>query len=348
MDEKRLDSRASKPTIRDVATLAGVATGTVSRVLNANTTVRAEIRRKVQRAIDELGFAPNAVARSMRIRSTHTIGCILREINIPQLAGFVQAAHDVLDEEGFSLVISNSEGRKERERELLNRLSRRQADGVMIGPYTPIEGEFEAYLRDLDVPLVLIDRDRPLWADAVMADHRGGMREAMNHLLDLGHRRIVLITGQQSLYPASERIRGYQDALAARGLPFDASLVHAGSFLPEAGFSTASAVFGQRRRPTAVICGGIDMLSGVLRAIRARGLRIPDDVSLIASGYSELAELVSPSVAVIGWDQSEIGRIAAGMLLHQIRNRRNRDPYRVLVPSEFVPRASVGPPACAS
>jgi LacI family transcriptional regulator len=341
-------SSGSKLTIRDVATAAGVSTGTVSRVLNANATVRPDIRRKVQRAIDELGFAPNAVARSMRIRSTHTIGCILREINIPQLAGFVRAAHDVLDEVGFSLVISNSEGRKGRERELLSRLSRRQADGVMIGPYTPIAGEFEAFLRDLDIPIVLIDRDQPAWADAVMADHAQGMRMAVGHLLDLGHRRVALITGEHGLYPARERIRGYQEAYAVRGLEPDPSLIHALSFLPGAGFRVTSALLGQRDPPTAVISGGIDMLSGVLRAVRGRGLRIPEDVSVIASGHSELAELVTPPIAVIGWDQAEVGRIAADMLLDRIRSEGAREARCVLVPNEFIVRASVGSPGRAT
>jgi LacI family transcriptional regulator len=337
-------SSGSKLTIREVATAAGVSTGTVSRVLNANATVHPDIRRKVQRAIDDLGYSPNAVARSMRIRSTHTIGCILREINIPQLAGFVKAAHDVLDEVGFSLLISNSEGRKERERELLSRLSRRQADGVMMGPYTPIAGEFEAFLRDLDIPIVLIDRDQPAWADAVMADHAQGMRSAVGHLLDLGHRRVALITGERGLYPARERIRGYQEAFAARGLEPDPSLIQAGSFLPNAGFRITSAMLGQRDPPTAVISGGIDMLSGVLRAVRGRGLRIPEDVSVVASGHSELAELVTPPIAVIGWDQAEVGRIAAGMLLERIRNDDVPEARRVLVPNEFIARASVGRP----
>ena len=344
MAEQQAAGRSSKLTIRDVATAAGVSTGTVSRVLNANATVHPDIRRKVQRAIDDLGYTPNAVAQSMRIRSTHTIGCILREINIPQLAGFVKAAHDVLDEVGFSLLISNSEGRKERERELLSRLSRRQADGVMMGPYTPVPGEFEAFLRDLDIPIVLIDRDQPDWADAVMADHADGMRLAVGHLLDLGHRHVALITGDAGLYPARERVRGYREAYAARNLEPDPALVHAGSFLPGAGFRITSALLGQRNPPTAIISGGIDMLSGVLRAVRGRGLRIPEDVSLIASGHSELAELVSPAVAIIGWDQAEVGRIAAGMLLDRIRNDGPHEPRRVLVPNEFIPRASLGPP----
>jgi LacI family transcriptional regulator len=334
-------SRGSKLTIHDVATAAGVSTGTVSRVLNANATVGPDIRRRVQQAIDELGYTPNAVARSMRVGSTHTIGCILREINIPQLAGFVKAAHDVLDEVGFSLVISNSEGRMERERELLSRLSRRQADGVMMGPYTSISGEFEAFLRDLDIPIVLIDRDQPAWADAVMAE---GMRLAVGHLLDLGHRRIALITGERGLYPARERVRGYQEAYTSRGLQGDPSLVHVGSFLPGAGFRFTSAMLGQRNPPTAIISGGIDMLSGVLRGIRGRGLRIPEDVSVVASGHSELAELFTPPVAIIGWDQAEIGRIAAGMLLDRIGHDGVHEPRRVLVPNEFISRASVGPP----
>ena len=227
---------------------------------------------------------------------------------------------------------------------MLSRLSRRQADGVMMGPYTPIAGEFEAFLRDLDIPIVLIDRDQPDWADAVMADHADGMRLAVGHLLDLGPRRVALITGDPGLYPARERVRGYQEAYAARNLEPDPSLVHAGSFLPGAGFRITSALLGQRNPPTAIISGGIDMLSGVLRAVRGRGLRIPDDVSLIASGRSELAELVSPPVAVIGWDQAEVGRIAAGMLLDRIRNDGPHERRRVLVPNEFIPRASVGPP----
>ncbi|MBV9115097.1 MAG: LacI family DNA-binding transcriptional regulator [Hyphomicrobiales bacterium] len=338
-----MEHRVAKLTIREVARAAGVSVGTVSRVLNDNATVQPEIRRTVQKAIADLGYSPNAVAQSMRIRSTHTIGCVIREINISQLAAFVRAAHDVLDEAGFSLLISNSEGRREREFELLSRLARRRTDGVMIGPYTPITGDFENFLRDLDTPIVIVDRDQPDWADAVMADHAHGMRLATGHLLDLGHRRIALLTGDAGLYPARERLRGFHEAYASRGLSADPSLIHAMSFLPAAGFRFTSAMLGQRDPPTAVISGGIDMLSGVLRAIRARGFAIPGDISVIASGHSELAELFSPAIAVITWDQAEVGRIAAGMLLDRVRKLATDKPRHVLLPAEFVIRPSVGP-----
>jgi LacI family transcriptional regulator len=335
----------AKPTIREVAVVAGVSVGTVSRVLSAHTTVQIDIRRKVQRAIDQLGFSPNAVAQSMRIGSTHTIGCVIREINISQLAAFVRAAHDVFDEAGFSLLISNSEGRPERERELLSRLARRQTDGVMIGPYTPIAGEFAEFLRELDIPIVLVDRDQPAWADAVMADHAEGTRLAVSHLLEIGHRRIALITGEARLFPGGERVRGYREAYTIRGVTPDTSLIHAVSFLPDAGFRFTSSMLCQRDPPTAIISGGIDMLSGVLRAIRGRGLSIPNDISVIASGHSELAELHAPPIAIISWDQAEVGRIAAGMLLDRMGSEKAREAHHVLVPNEFILRSSIGSPA---
>jgi LacI family transcriptional regulator len=339
-----MNPRVTKHTIRDVALAAGVSVGTVSRVLNAHPAVKPDLRRKVQQAIDELGYSPNAVAQSMRIRSTFTIGCVLRDITIPQLAGFVRAAHDVLDAAGFSLLISNSEGREERERELLGRLARRQADGVMIGPYTPIEGEFESFLRNLGIPVILVDRDPVPWADSVTSDHAGGTRAAVTHLLRLGHRRIALITGGQGLYPARERMRGYREAHEAMGLAPDPSLVEPGSFLARAGFSFSAARLEQDDPPTAIIAGGVNMLAGVLRAAHSRGLRIPEDVSVIGAGDSELAELHTPPVAVVTWDQAEVGRIAAGLLLDRLRGDGPATGRHMLVPNEFILRASVGPP----
>lgn len=334
-------------TIRDVAREAGVSVGTVSRVLNRNATVRADVRSKVQSAIDQLGYIPNGVAQSMRNRSTQTVGCIIREINIPSLAAFVRAAHDVLDEAGFSLLITNSEGRQDRERELLIRLNRRQTDGIMMGPYTPVDDAFESFLRGLNVPLVLVDRDRPAWADAVMTDHAHGVRVATGHLLGLGHRRIAILTGEANLYPARERLRGYEEAHRQSGMPIDRALIQAGSFLPSAGFRHASSMLEGDDRPTAIIAGGIDMLPGVLRAVRVRGLKIPRDVSIVAAGDSELAELYTPAISVQRWDQAEAGRTAAALILDRILRRSERRPRHVLLPNEFTIRDSTAPPPTA-
>jgi LacI family transcriptional regulator len=334
----------AKLTIRDVARKAGVSIGTVSRVLNRKETVRADIRQRVDLAIDTLGYSPNTIAQSMRSRTTQTIGCIIREISIPPLAAFVRAAHDVLHEAGYALVLTNSEGNAERERELLKRLNRRQTDGILLGQYSPLTDEFDGFLRSLNMPIVLVDRDRPTWADSVAADHFHSAKRIADHLLSLGHRRIAVITGPEDLFPGGERLRGYRAAHQERGIAIDPQLVSDTSFLAKSGFSFMSGLLGQRDRPTAVIAGGIDMLDGVLRAIRARGLRIPDDISVVGAGDSSLTELHTPPISVSHWSQTEIGRIAAEMLLDRITGRAEGEARHVLVPTEFVLRESTAPP----
>ena len=340
-----MNKRRGGPTIKDVAEAAGVSIGTASRVINKKATVRPEIRTAVLSAIDKLNYRPNAVAQSMRRNSTQLIGCIIREINIPSLAAFVRATHDVLDQAGYSLVISNSEGIREREIELIDRLGRQQTDGVILGPYSAVDGEFEKVLRDFGSPIVLVDRDTPAWCDAVMADHAGSIEAATTRLLNLGHRRICILTGQTGLYPARERVRGYRRAFERAGLPVDETYVRTTGFLANEGFRHTSSMLGSAVPPTAIIAGGIDMLAGVLRAVRVRGLRIPHDVSVIGSGESELAELHSPPVSIQRWDQAEIGRTAAHLLLRRISGDRTSPPEHVLLPAEFVERGSIGPPS---
>lgn len=343
-----MQKKSGSITLREVARAADVSIGTASRVINNKESVRPAIRERVEQAIESLGYRPNAVAQSMRRRSTHMVGCIIREINIPSLAAFVRAAHDVLDRAGFSLLISNSEGRHDRERELLNRLDSQRTDGIMFGPYTPIDETFDAFLRNLDTTIVLVDRDQPEWADAVMADHAAGVFAATRRLLELGHRRIVLLTGEAGIYPARERLRGYRRAFAEAGLPVDEGLVRATGFLAAEGFRHTSSLLAGANLPTAVIAGGIDMLPGVLRAIRVRGLRIPDDISVVGAGDSELAELHTPPISVTRWEQAEIGRTAAHLLLRRMGESRDAPPEHVLLPTEFVQRDSIAPPPAAA
>ena len=331
-------------TIKDVAKLAEVSIGTASRVINRKQTVKPAIRARVLEAIDRLGYRPNAVAQSMRRQSTQMVGCIIREINIPTLADFVRAAHDVLDQAGFSLLISNSEGIESREKELLERLDSQRTDGILFGPYTEVDADFERLLKNINAPIVLVDRDEPEWADCVMADHAGSAYDATRHLLQLGHKRILLLTGKNSIYPARERIRGYRRAHEENGVPVDENLICATGFGSMVGFRHTSSNLAMAQPPTAVIAGGIDMLQGVLKAIRARDYVIPDDISVIAVGDSELAELYTPAISTIRWDQGEVGRSAAQLLLNRITSGKSDIPQRVLLPTEFVSRASTAAP----
>lgn len=335
---------SSKPTIKDVAKLAGVSLGTASRVVNNNVTVKPSIREKVTEAIKHLGYTPNAVAQSMRVGSTNTVGCILRDMTIPLLTDFVRAAHDTLQAEGFSLLISNTEGNESRERTLLANLARRRIDGVIIGPYSPIQGEFRDFLTNLGMPVVLLDRNEASWLDAVMIDHRNGMFHVVRKLLELGHRRIALITGEPRLYPARERLAGFNEAFAEFGVLPDPDLISTASFLAESAFDFVTEMFKGVQPPTAIIAGGMDMLAGVLRAVHTLGLVIPDDVSIVGAGDSELAELHAPPITMIDWDYANVGRIAVNLVVDRIRKKNTVEARHIIVPTRLVERASVAKP----
>jgi LacI family transcriptional regulator len=338
------DRAPASTTIKDVARIAGVSLGSVSRVLNDNPSVTAEVRERVLAAIEKLGYQPNAAAQSMRSQVSRTVGCIIRDINIPGLAAFVRAAHDVFVEAGYALLLSNSDGRAEREKELISVMAARRADALLIGQHSETDLELEGLLRRLDIPVVLIDRERPDWADSVMVDHRGGVRKATERLIQMGHRRIALITGRDSLFPARERMIGFRKAHETAQLPCDPDFIRSGSFTAEFGFEQTSLLMSVPNRPTAIIAGGIEMLPGVIRALRVRGLSIPEDVSLIGTLNSDLAELYEPPISVERWDYAEVGRIAARFALERLRGTGQEGPRRLIIPSEIVVRESCSPP----
>jgi LacI family transcriptional regulator len=337
----------SPPTIRRVAELAGVSLGTVSRVVNGKGNVSAAIRERVTRVIEETGYKPNLAAQTMRSRVSRIVACVIRDISIAGFAQFVRAADDVLSAAGYTLMLYNSEGRPARERELLSVISARRADALLIAQHSEADDAFNREMQSLGIPVVLIDRERPAWADAVMLDHRAGTRAVTERLLALGHRRIALLTGSPALYPARARIAGYEEAHAAAGVALDRRLIRNGTFESKFGFEETSMLLYGAQRPTALICGGIDMLPGILRATRARGLSIPRDVSIVGSMNSDLADLHQPPISVEDWDYAEVGRIAANLAMRRMTAGRPGEPRRVLVPTRVMMRescAAIGKP----
>jgi LacI family transcriptional regulator len=178
--------RAGVLTIRDVARSAGVAVGTVSRVLNKHASVSPEVRARVVEAIRILGYEPDAVAQSMRLRTTRTVACAIRDISIAGFGSFVKAAEQVLREAGYTLLLTNNDERPQRELELLTTFAKRRVDGVIMTISDEGDEDLRRALKEMRVPIVLMDRDTALDLDVVAIDHRGGARAAAAHLLDLG------------------------------------------------------------------------------------------------------------------------------------------------------------------
>ncbi len=330
-------------TIKDVARRAEVSLGSVSRVVNGNATVSDKVRIKVEQAISELGFRPNSAARTMRSRVSKTISCIIRDIEIAGFARFVRSADEVFMRAGYSLFVSNSEGRIDRERDLLSVIVSRKVDALLIAPSTETDRGMDALLKSLQIPVVLIDREQPSWADAVMVDHRGGVRQATERLIQLGHRRIALLTGKRDLFPSRERIAGYEAAILSNGLQVDPNFLRLGSFDAAYAFEQTSMLLAMASRPTAIIAGGIEMLPGVIRALRVHNLSMPKDISIVASMNSDLADLLSPSISVEDWDYSQLGSIAANLALSRLGDSNHKEAQRIIIPSHFIMRDSCGP-----
>jgi LacI family transcriptional regulator len=316
------------PTIRDVARAANVAIGTVSRVLNGHKSVSDDVRRRVLKAIKKLNYEPDPVAQSMRLRVTRTVACATRDISMPGFGAIIYAAEEVLRASGYTLLLATTDERKERELNLLRMFQQRRVDAVILTTSSEDDAELSKHIKQLEIPIVLLDRERPVELDAVTIDHR----------------RVALLTGRPSMRPARERIAGFKDALAQLGKQAKEGIIRTGGFSAEFGFREASSLLSSSNRPTAIIAGGMAMLAGVLQAVRARGLSIPEDVSVIAGADSDLAALTTPAVTAIRWSGTDEGRMAVQLLLNRLAGNREGPAQRVMLSTELIPRASCAPP----
>lgn len=338
----RTKAGAGKPTIRDVAEVAGVSQGTASRVIN-QLPVKPVLKARVDDAIAKLGYTPNALAQSMRLRSTRTIGILIRDFSVPGFASFVKMAQSILSDAGYVLMLAGSEDRPEREREILNAFIGR-VDGLILSTGSASNSLLENAGTNLSLPMIMLDREPSEHQDAIQIAHREGVHRALTYLFELGHRRVALITGDSNVRPARERILGYREAHVEHGIEIDKALIRTRNFSKEYAFTETSALLASKDRPTAIIVGGVAMLQGALRAIKTCNLRIPEDISLIGGTDPELAELVEPAVTVIQVDYHAIGAEAAQLMLDRLDNRIDPSPRIIKFDSTLIIRQSCSAP----
>jgi LacI family transcriptional regulator len=331
-------------TANDVARLAGVSIGTVSRVVNRNPTVAPEAKRRVEAAIAQLGWSPNAVAQSMRTASTRMIGCIFSDIRNPLYTSIIKGAEEALSAQGYVLMIASSHESSEREAALIDLFARRRADGLLLSLADETSQPVIDAISAAKVPTVLVERNLPLDVASVGTDHRAGMKRATQYLISLGHQRIALITGGQNNRAGRERLRGYIDAMQEAGININQDLLRLDSLSSNYAFNETQYLLGLTVPPTAIISGGNQMLAGVLRATRLKGVTIPTQLSVINSGDTELAELATPPVTVIRWDLEAVGREGATLLIKMITGTVAKNSGRIELPNEIILRESCAPP----
>jgi LacI family transcriptional regulator len=330
--------------MREVADRAGVAMSSVSRVLSGHPDVSPAMRDRVMSVVAEIGYQPDLLAQSLRRRATLSVGFVVGDIANPLLAEIVKGAERTLRDNGYSMLLTNSENQPERDAAHVRLFEQRRVDGLMLSLASEDNPETIRLLEQFDTPAVLVDRELPpdVGASAVLSDHRSGMRAAVEHLLDLGHRRIGLILGQP-MRPSRERRAGLEEAFAARSLPATYVVVE-GLLAAEHGRNATRQLLDAAEPPTAIVAGGNQLLVGTLEELLARDLRVGTDISLVSCDAIDVTELFTPPIAVVRRDNREIGRQAASLLLERVGDE---DPgaRTVVLPTTFEPRPSCAAPA---
>ncbi len=306
-------------TLRDVASRAGVSIGLASAAINRSAPVSERARARVAEAVAELGYVPHAGARSLRLGRSGLIGLVLPDITNPHFAGLAHAIEGACDAAGLLLTLSITSDDVERENRQVRLLRQQRADGLILIPGAR-SGEAAAELRGVIPPAtVLVDRRLPgLDADAVLLDNHAAARDLTAHLLSLGHRRIGIISGPPSIELARERLAGFRAAFAASDLPWAADLVADGGFQAEPAFAATLGLLDLADPPTALVSTSNHTTTGVLRAVAHRGLRCPEDVSIVGIDDLPSASVFSPRLTVAAQPVQMMGEVAVTLLLQRL------------------------------
>lgn len=307
-------------TIKEVAERAGVSPATVSRVMANAASVRPAYRERVLQAVAELDYRPNRLASNLRRQTTAMIAVVVSDIENPHFTQMVRAVEDAAYDRGFRVLLCNTDETAEKQRAYLDVLAAERVQGIILVPANPAPDGIDRVL-DLGIPVVAFDRlvdDQR--ADAVVIDNAEGGRRATTHLLEAGHRRIGFVGGAPEIQTARERESGYDAAMAAAGA---APLVANGAFRLDVGRAATNDLL-DRGDVTALVVANNLMTVGALQAIRARGLRVPDDIALVTIDDPFWAALTDPPLTALAQPVRRMADAAARLLFERIDGARDR------------------------
>jgi len=323
-------------TIQDVAKTAGVSVSTVSRVLNGKVDVASETQDRIRSVIDNLGYTTNLAARSMRSFKKNMVGLIMPDIAYPFAIEVMKGVNRAIAESEFDLMVYTTgdvrkSGRASHEQKYVSLLNNSITDGVII--VAPVTGEFST-----DAPIVSID---PLMSDpnyaSVHATNYRGASDVMNYLLGLGHKRIGFISGRAELESSNRRLKGYRDALQKVDILIDEQLIASGDYTTETGAKCARELLSLDNPPTAIFASNDQAAMGVYEVAQARGLRIPEDLSVV--GFDNIMESKYMGLTTVDQFISEMGFVATQMLIRLI-NGETLDSQTYKMQTQLIIRTS--------
>lgn len=318
---RNIDStNGNTATIKDVARQAGVSIATVSRILNGSAGVSPGLTERVQQAITELGYQPNAVARALKVKESRSIGLIIPDIENPFFPALVRGVEDMARSYDYAVILCNSDGVGSEEERYIRLLHGKQVDGVIFTGGVNSDASLEL-LASLPIPAVSLDRQsKRVHMRSVVVDNVYGAALAVRHLVDLGARRIAFIGGSPQLSVADERFKGYSQVLVEQGLPVDDELILHGDFTYDSGYQNAWLLLEKEYQFDAVFAANDMIAIGVIECLAARGIRVPQDVRVAGYDDIRLAGWYKPTLTTVRQPVYEMGQEAVRMLLHLLTN----------------------------
>ncbi len=332
-------------TIREIAAFAGVSTATVSRVVNKRGYVSSETRRNVERVVREYDYRPNRSARGLPNGRTGLVGVTVPLVQPSYFAAIIAGVTEALYEQDRRIVLCPTLHEHDREVSLLERVMHGTTDGGLL--VLPEESNRELRtLLDYGYRFVVIDPREPIdeRIPAVSAASSSGADQAMQHLLDLGHRRIAAITGPRNWIATEERLRGYHAALAAAGELPNPQLVIESNFEHEGGLHAATHLLKLPEPPTAIFAFNDQLAIGAIQAARSLGLTLPDDLAIVGFDDTAEAAIVTPALTTVRQPLAEMGRIAVSLLTRLLENH-HIEALHIELATKLVIRASTAPAA---
>jgi LacI family transcriptional regulator len=306
------------PNIVDVALKARVSIATVSRVVNKSLhKVNPTTRERVLAAISEMDYRPNALAKGLLMKKTMTIGIIIPDISNPYYAEIVRGIQDVADQAGYAVTLHNTDKKPGGITRYIDLLREKSADGIIFSGGIINGHETLSILKELKERIVVIGRHE-VDSPAVMVDNIDGAAQAVQHLLDIGHKRIGFIGGPDGSTTALDRLAGYKNTIAKNGLMFTQRLVKKGTWNPQSGYLLGMQLLKGKSRPTAIVAANDQMAFGAIKAAKELGLAVPEDLAVVGFDNIPLSSYFNPSLTTVEIPMHDLGAAAVRMLLNLI------------------------------
>lgn len=328
-------------TMNDVARAANVSIATVSHVINGTRFVSVERAERVHAAMRDLGYVPDATARSLRVGRTDTVGLVIPDNSNPFFAALARYIEEAGFEAGYTTILANSNERPDREHRYVSTLVSKRVDGLILSPSRGDHSTLIRLLENARLPVVVVDRDAELPnADIVLYDNAGGSYEATRYMIDLGHEQIACIAGPADASSAAERVKGFRRAMEEARLPIADNAVVDSDFHFVGGRQATARLLDTGERFTALVAGNDLMAAGAMRELTDRGISVPDDVSVIGFDDAPLAEMIWPTLTTMRQPLQDMAHTAVSKLMERMNGGNGSPPTRTVLPTSLVIRQS--------